>query len=66
MSSTAAEGMGKSFMVTKPGGAFITFGMELTIRAMVARSPCTHGVILCRIGGTPSMVMASYSSLAPM
>jgi hypothetical protein len=45
MSSTAADTIGKSFMVTKPGAAFINFGIKLTTIAKVARSPFTHGVI---------------------
>ena len=39
ISSKAADGTGKSFIVTKPDGALITLGIELTIIATVAKSP---------------------------
>ena len=45
MCSNAEEGIGSSFIVIKPGGALMTFGMELTIMATVPKSPWTQGDI---------------------
>jgi len=42
MFSTAADGTGKSFMVTKPDGALMTLGIELTTIATVPMSPWTQ------------------------
>ena len=58
--------MGRSFIVTRPGGALMTFGMELAMMATVPRSPWTHGVIFWWMFGTPLMVIESYSSGAPI
>jgi len=43
ISSKAADGTGKSLIVSKPAGALITFGIALTTIATVPISPCTHG-----------------------
>jgi hypothetical protein len=42
-SPRAADGTGRSFMVSKPEGALSTLGIELTTTATVPMSPCMHG-----------------------
>ena len=54
-----------SRIVRSPGGAWRTFGIELTVIDAVATSPWTPPASFICSGGLPAILTASYDSGAP-
>jgi hypothetical protein len=61
----AADGIVRSFTVSRPADALITFSVSFAVIASVPMSPYSHCWILCLTFNVPLIVTASYSSPAP-